>query len=44
MKNKDILAGKILDFFTVIEIRRSNLFKALFRAAERFISKHIGEK
>ncbi len=31
MKNKYLLIGKILDFFMILEIRRSNLFKAVFR-------------
>ncbi len=34
---KYFLLGKILDFFTVAEIRRSNSFKAVGRVTERII-------
>ena len=32
---KEHLIGKVLDFFTDLEIRRSNLFKSAFRALAR---------
>ena len=35
--SKQEIIGKIMDFFLFIEIRRSNLFKAVFRAFQKMI-------